>query len=273
MLMKNKYAICEWYLSAKGLSAIKTAASMGYEGIQLSDLDGLTQNFPLTDIRLQEDYLEAASKYNITFQCLLAQSMIPQGGLKEPLSEPSGETAFLIFKKAIEVCVALNIKTCLVASFLNNQFKSDYEMKNTIDNLKLFVEYAENKGIQVVYEPFCTTEKTLHILDKIPNLQLCYDTLNPLRFGYANPPDEIKRIGIERIDHVHVKDAPENMVGCWPLGEGSGLVAESISVLKELGYEGWYVEENYVYLSPMNSLGAGIDLAKKDLEFLQRVCE
>ena len=82
-----------------------------------------------------------------------------------------------------------------------------------------------------------------------------------------------QRIGVDRIDHVHVKDAPENLVGCWPLGKGSGKFLETMNLLKELGYSGWYVAENYFYQPPMSQLGTGWDLAKNDLDYLHRLCE
>jgi sugar phosphate isomerase/epimerase len=271
--MKNQYGICEWYLATNGPSAIRTAAKLGFDGIQITDLGGSQLSFPLNDRRIQQMYSEEATKYGIALHAFQSTGLTKQGGIRYPIDSPEGELGILNFKKGLEVCEALNITSYLVASFDNSCFKNDYEMENTIRMLALFTQLAKEKGVVIAYEAFCTTEKLLRILDRVEGLKLCYDTLNPIRFGVGNPPEEIRQIGLERIDHVHVKDAPENMVGCWPLGEGDGKFFETMGVLKELGYSGWYVAENYFYQPPMSQLGAGWDLAKKDLSLLYKLCE
>ena len=272
--MKHQYGICEWYLATNGPSAIKTAAKLGFNGIQITDLGGSFLNFPLNDKRIQEMYLEEAAENDIRLHAFQSNGLNRVTGIRYPVDSPEGELSVLNFKKGLEVCEAFSISSYLVASFENCNFKNDYEMENTIRMLTLFVQLAKEKGIRIAYEAFCTTDKLVYILDRVgEDLKLCYDTLNPIRFGVGNPPDEIRRIGVDRIDHVHVKDAPENLVGCWPLGKGSGKFLETMNLLKELGYSGWYVAENYFYQPPMSQLGTGWDLAKNDLDYLHRLCE
>ena len=59
--------------------------------------------------------------------------------------------------------------------------------------------------------------------------------------------------------------------GCTLLGTGDAGISESVEIIKELGYEGWMITENYYHLSPMNS---GEDdfaaLAAKDLEIMKQ---
>jgi sugar phosphate isomerase/epimerase len=271
VLMKNKIGICEWYLATSGPSSVKTAGLLGFDGIQLSDLGGLTRNFPMTDKRLQEQYLENAQECGIELQAYYSPSLTDQGGIKYPLNSSEGKDALYCFTKGLEVCVSLRIPTILVASYDKSNFRNDYEMKNTAEMLKLFVQLAQEKGVQVAYECFATTERLTWILEYVGNgLKICYDTLNPIRFGFSNPPDEIRRLGIDILDHIHVKDAPEDMVGSCTLGEGYGKFFETINVLNELGYDGWYMVENYFYLPPMNQFGQGLDLAIKDLEILRK---
>lgn len=273
--MKNKYGVCEWYLATAGPSAIKTASQLGFQGIQIADLGGVNHNFPLNDQRIQVHYLEASKEYGVIIQGFQSViSMTQHGGIKYPVNSTKGQEAIFNFKKGLEVCIALNIPTYLICSFQASNFSNDYEQKNTAAMLKLFVELASDKGVQIAYECFAPIEKLFAIMDYVGDgLKLCYDTLNPIRFGNGNPPDEIRRIGIDKIDNVHVKDAQENLVGCWPLGEGVGKVQETIGVLKDSGYQGWYFVENYFYLPPMNELGMGFDLAKNDLNFMHRICE
>jgi sugar phosphate isomerase/epimerase len=269
--MDNKFGVCEWYLATRGPSAIKTASLIGFDGVQISDIGGAAQNFPLNDERIQALYAEAVAEYGVEIVGFQGNvSMTQHGGVKYPMDSPRGAEALFNFKKGLEVCVALKIPTYLICSFAESNFSNAYEQKNTAAMLKKFVELASEEGVQIAYECFCPLEKLYAILDSVgPGLKLCYDTLNPIRFGNGNPPDEIRRLDVDLIDHIHVKDAPENLVGCWPLGQGAGKVEETIRALKEKDYRGWYFIENYFYLPPMNGLGKGWDLAANDLRYLK----
>lgn len=168
----------------------------------------------------------------------------------------------------------MNIDTILFPGCDNSQFRNDYEEKLTCDYLKLFADEAASYGISFVYESFGTTEKTLRILERTgDNLKLCYDILNPIRRGLADPLEEIRIIDLSRIDCIHVKDAFEHMNGTCLLGTGAANVEDTISALKSEGYQGWYVTENFYYLSPMSEQGNGWDMAEKDLKFMKEKCE
>lgn len=272
--MKNSYGICEWYLALNGPSAVKLASQMGYDGIQLGDLGGARNNFPMLDKRIQEEYLETAYNNGIKLQALHTFTSTRDGGMQYPIESPEGEQAIISFKKAVRICTEMSIPTVMVASYGASNFHNEYEMKNTGAMLKLFSAIAQEQSIGLAYEGFAIIDKLLWIQDYVGSgLKFCYDTLNPIRFGTGDPLIEIPMIGIESIDHVHVKDAPVNMTGCCPLGEGNGGVEETINLLKKLGYKGWYVAENYYYLPPMSAMGHGIDLAKKDLATLKKICE
>ncbi|MDR3070939.1 MAG: sugar phosphate isomerase/epimerase [Propionibacteriaceae bacterium] len=270
--MANRFGVCGWYLPGEGPAAITMAGKLGFEGIQILDLGGSAQNYPLNDPRIQELYLAAMDVSGVGIHAIQSAGIKYGGGLRFPMASPEGELAIDNFKKDLAVCEALAIPTFLVASFEVANFRNDYEMANTVKMLAYFVELAFDKGVRVAWEPFCPTDKVLGVLDQVGGgLKLCYDSLNPIRHGTANPPDELRQIGIERIDCVHVKDAPENLIGCCPLGKGVGKFHETMGVLKELGYSGWIMAENYFYLPPMSNFGDGWDLAAADLAMLRDV--
>lgn len=273
--MKNQYGICEWYLAVPGPAAIKTAALLGYDGIQISDLQGHLNNFPLNDPRIQSLYLEAAEETGIIMQAFLpGTSVMSHGGICHPLNSTKGEEVRDNFRKSLEVCTAMKIPTLIIPGLDRSRINNDYQYMNTCRMLKLFIEEAGEKGIVIAYESFLPVDRLLHMLDFLKGkLKITYDTLNPIRYGFGRPSLEIKMLGADIIDHVHVKDAYENMEGTCPLGTGAGNLEETVSTLRSSGYSGWYIAENFYYLPPMSDMGYGWDLAKADLEYMRSICE
>ena len=88
--------------------------------------------------------------------------------------------------------------------------------------------------------------------------------LNPIKFLKGDPVEEIAKLGRERIAYVHLKDCPKEMTGFCQLGEGYGA-RESIDALHQIGFDGWYITENFYHLPPMGNAGSVFDTAKKDL--------
>ena len=81
----------------------------------------------------------------------------------------------------------------------------------------------------------------------------------------GDPVEEIAKLGRERIAYVHLKDCPKEMTGFCQLGEGYGRFRESIDALHQIGFDGWYITENFYHLPPMGNAGSVFDTAKKDL--------
>ena len=80
--MKHQYGICEWYLATNGPSAIKTAAKLGFNGIQITDLGGSFLNFPLNDKRIQEMYLEEAAENDIRLHAFQSNGLNRVTGIR-----------------------------------------------------------------------------------------------------------------------------------------------------------------------------------------------
>jgi sugar phosphate isomerase/epimerase len=273
----NRFGICEWYMTTSGASSILTAGALGLDGIQLTDLGGAAHNFPLLDPAIQAQYLKASAETGVALHSLHTFTLARDSGMRSPLNSPQGEAAVHSFKQGLKACNALHIPVILVASVdaTGSSIRNDWDMENTGKMLKHFVQLAKDSGVQLTYEAALTSsQRTKWLLDYAGDgLKLCYDTLNPIRFGNADPLIEIPQFGIERIDHIHVKDAPADMTGCCLVGEGAGKVPAIINLAKKLGYEGWYFLENYYYLPPMNQKGFGTELIKKDLLTLKQMVE
>ncbi len=261
-------------MAIPGPAAIKTAARLGFDGIQISDLQGIRNNYPLNDSRLQALYLEAVEETGIRLQAFLpGASLMSYGNILNPIGSAKGQEAIQSFRKSLQVCNALNINVIVIPGLESNRVNNEYQYKNTCNMLKLFVEEAEDCGVTVAYESFLSTEALINLIEFTGGkLKTVFDTLNPIRYGFANPSDEILKLGSDVIDHIHVKDACTDLTGTCPLGQGAGRFDETVAAIKQTGYTGWYITENFYYLTPMNKLGNGLDLAAADLRYMHEIC-
>ncbi len=270
--MSNKFGICEWSMAVNGPTAIAYAGRMGFDGIQLGDLGGSKNCFPLNDPIIQKDYLETSKRYNVELHSLHLFTLVRDGGLQCLPDSPQGKTALVSIKNGLEAAKAMAIPRLLVTSYDACSIVNDYDLECTAKLLRVACDMAKEYGIQMVYEAVLTGHKTKEVLDYVgPDLKLCYDTLNPTKFLRGNPMQEIPMFGIDRIDHIHLKDTPEEMKGFCQLGEGRGKYAECIDTLKSIGFEGWYITENFYHTPPMGNTGSLFKTAGRDLEIMRQI--
>ena len=107
-------------------------------------------------------------------------------------------------------------------------------------------------------------------------LTLCFDLHNPVMYGTGYPPDMVRALGKDRINHFHIKESQPNEDGFITvetpivlMGRGKTFFQESAQAVKDIGYEGWIVSENF-YFRP-NILAEGYDYisaAREDVKSL-----
>ena len=68
--MNVKLGVCHWSCPIDGPYALKMAAELGLEGVQL-DIGSYERGFPLSVPSIQKVYMEYAEKYNITITSLV----------------------------------------------------------------------------------------------------------------------------------------------------------------------------------------------------------
>jgi len=107
---------------------------------------------------------------------------------------------------------------------------------------------------------------------------LCFDTHNPVMYGTGYPPDMIRVLGRERIDHFHMKESQPDAEGFVTketapivlLGQGGTFFKESVQAIKDIGYEGWIISETFYNRRNMNENGEDyVSSAKRDVETLK----
>ncbi|MCI8855211.1 MAG: sugar phosphate isomerase/epimerase [Clostridiaceae bacterium] len=262
----NQYGICEWSMPIGGPFGVRLAAECGFDGIQLGDLGGMPQGFPMNHPRIQQGYLEAAEQAGVRLHSLHLHTLVREGTMLHPMGSAQGELARESIQKGIAACAAMKINRLMLSSFFASRIGNDYELENFASFLSYACDLGEEHGIRIVYEGILQIDRFLLLLERVgERLAVLYDTLNPIRFGSGDPLEEIRRIGVDRIDHVHVKDAPSNLIGCCLLGTGVGRLNKTAALLNASGYKGWFITENYYAQPPMGTNADPFELARRDL--------
>ncbi len=268
----NKYGICEWSLPVSGPAAIRLAGEMGYDGMQLGEAGGRANAYPLNNPWVQEIYMKAARLYNVEFQGLNLGALLGSGDMNFPAGTPRGDNARLSLLKGFEACRAMNIPLVVIT------FDSDDEESfvNNISHVKYAEELSLETGVKISIESAMTLPRIQRMLDEVsPEDKICMDLLNPLRFCTGDPQEQIRVFGCDRIDHFHMKDSISSLFvkgqrGCVPLGTGDADLPGSCRIIRELGFEGWFITENYYMFPPMNDGEQDfIELARNDLQAMK----
>jgi sugar phosphate isomerase/epimerase len=270
--MADKLGICEWCFAVNGPNAIRYAGAIGFRGIQLGDLGGFGNCFPLNDPLIQKDYIETAKRSNVELHSVHLFSLVREGGLQCPPVSPEGKKALVSIEKGIQAAKSMGIPKLLVTSYDACGIINDYNLECTAAMLKKACEIAAEYEVQLVYESVLRGNKLKEILDYVGlDLKICYDILNPIKFLCGDPMEEIRLFGAKWIDHVHLKDTPQDMKGFCNLGSGRGRYEDSVKTLKEIAFQGWYITENFYHLPPMGNTGSIFQTAKADLEIMKRI--
>jgi inosose dehydratase len=148
-------------------------------------------------------------------------------------------------------------------------------------------------GLRVVFHPHAgthveTPEEIDSLFSRLPAdaAGLCLDT-GHVAYGGGDPVDVCRRY-VDRVRHVHAKDvrrdvldrvrqegvAYEEAVGQGvfaPLGEGMVDFPGLVAVLKQAGYDGWYVLEQDVRLGPPWPAQDPTENARNSAEYLRRL--
>ncbi len=70
------------------------------------------------------------------------------------------------------------------------------------------VQVAEEYGVTIAMETDITLQQQIDFADQFDGrLKYCFDTHNPVMYGTGYPPDMIRALGKERIDHFHMKES------------------------------------------------------------------
>ncbi|MBQ9329816.1 MAG: sugar phosphate isomerase/epimerase [Oscillibacter sp.] len=267
--MNCRIGVCEWSLPVNGPGAVGLAAKAGFSGLQVGDLGGAEQGYPMNSPAIQEAYLQAAEEQHVILQSLHPYGLQRAGTMLFPTDTPQGQQGMQDVAKCIDACQAMHIPILMVSSFFATLVRNEWDLDVFAQQLRFACHYGADHGVRVVCESVLSPARILRLIEAVgEELAICYDTLNPIRWGTGDPAQEIPEL-IGRIDHFHVKDAPFDLKGYAPLGEGRGQFLQTANVIRSTGYSGWIISENYYTTLAAVSGRDFLSLARQDVAAIQ----
>ena len=211
-------------------TAFKYIAACGYDGIELSAIDGMSQHLVLDRWHeIAPTAKELAKKYNLP---ILAMEQPSQDAQKMELA----------FQAAVEI--GIPIINCGPGGKANDEST----FAPVVDSLTKLVKRAEHYGITLCIKAHVgafvyNTPTTLRLLSAInsPNFGLDMDPSHIWRAG-EDPVDALASV-VKRIKHVHIRDCKGRQQGpgapaLQANGRGDINLLGYIRVLRENGYTG-----------------------------------
>ncbi len=225
-----KFAVCEWSFPCWGELAIKMAYEAGFDGVQLGDGGGSMHAYPLRDRRVQEYYLQAGSDYHISFPQIHLYTLGHQCYYRSRLDTLEGQTCLESIKQGVIAASEMGCTSVIIDGMrMNNAAKRQHIFQVA----QYAVRIGEEYGIQIGMETDMSMEDHISFLDALDGkLKLCFDAHNPVMYGTGYPPDMIRTLGKDRIDHFHVKESQANEDGFLSVETPIVLLGEGCTFLE-----------------------------------------
>lgn len=271
-MSKIKFGVCEFSFPCWGPSAIRMAHEAGFEGIQLADAGGAPKSYPLTSKWIQDDYKNACAKYGITMQSIHLYTLVREGYIRSSLATPEGKSGMKSIEMGCKAAQELGIDTVMIEGM---RMYGAAQKRHVLEMYKYAVKVADEYGVNIAMETDITLPEHFEFLDQFDGkLKLCFDTHNPVMYGTGYPPDMIRALGKDRINHFHMKESLADNEGFVTketapivfLGEGSTYFNEAVQAIKDIGYEGWIISETFYERPSFNENGLDyVSSAAKDV--------
>ena len=276
-MRRFQFAACEWAFPCWGDMSVKMASEAGFTGVQLGDGGGSMQGYPLRNKKIQDYYLEAGAKYGVSFPQIHLYTLGHQGYYRSSPKSPRGQICRESIRQGVIAASEMGVPVvCIDAMRLNDPAKK----QNALDAAAWAVKMGDEYGVSIAMETDLTLAGHFDFLDRFEGrLKLCFDTHNPCMYGTGYPPDMIRALGSERMDHFHIKDNGGNEDGyitvespLVPFGTGITFFRESAQAVKDIGFSGWIVSENmYYHPSMMEGAADYVEAAARDVKALKEV--
>lgn len=271
-----KLGICEWVTPIKGPAIFQRLKELGIDGIQLDDWDGSAQNNPLCDPYVQKLYSEAAKKSGVACIGMAGNALGREGGMLFSPETERGKQCWSTFAAALDACDAMRIPVYLAPAFFAGFPRTQAERKSIVKRLKEACDYAAKTEVCVALESIFSAEELLSIWDEIaaPNFGIYYDTQNPVTYAGIDVAADLRKIGPGKIVQIHVKDGVNCVQGSVHLGCGETRFEEAAQAIRDIGYDGWIVLENYYsrpcfqsdYRDPWDRIAKDVEIAKRTFD-------
>lgn len=269
-----KLAICEWVTPIKGPSIFPKLKALGIDGIQLDDWDAAGQNHPLTQPYVQQLYRQASEETGVELIGMAGNALGRDGGMIFPMETDQGKRCWEDLTQGLNACAAMEMPVYLAPAFFAGFPRTQADRHRIKERMKDACCFASGTDVTVALESIFPAQELLRIWEEInaPNFGIYYDTQNPVTYAGIDVPADIRALGSGKIVQIHVKDGKNSVQGSLPLGEGETEFYESARAIRDVGYDGWIVLENYYSRRCFQSeLDDPWDRIARDVETVRKV--
>lgn len=267
-MRKIKIGAVAWGLPGGGSYGARIAGAAGLDGIQL-ELGSYQEGYPLSQPEVIKGCLEDGKRYKIEYPALVLNDVMVHEFIHGRETE-HGRIAYEQIAIGVKTAKRMGIGRMMIPSFLNNLITQPEHIKHTREALRYACRLAAWDQILILTENALGWRAQKQLLEEVgePNLKVHFDTQN---FKYNFGMDQCEELaGLYPLmdPMLHVKDgikAPGERL----LGEGNTDFFRQMKVLRENGFEGYIVIENYYNALPLRrQAGAGgqMGLLLRDIE-------
>lgn len=268
---KYQLAVPEWCLPGDSIFSIKMAAELGMDGVQI-EAGFYETGFKLSHPRVRELYKEAAAEHGMQLISIVMNDLNIHG-LRNGRGTNFGDIAYEGLDIAIEAAAEMEIPVLMIPSFENNDMHTQQDIEHTIEALQYACDRAAPNGTVIAAETAISSYEFKRLFTTVgrKNLKLFYDSQNYRCFRGYDPMEHLPAVYPYMVDQIHVKDGIGEAYSSKCLGEGDSHFEDQIRFLKEKGYQGWFVFENYYTKLPLRSEAKDpLELFQKDVQKLKQ---
>ncbi len=210
--------LAEWRLPVSGVDAVRLAAHVGAEGLQIAFRDDIDASALQAEALDHGIRLLALAGNNFNDVGLTAES-----GIVRPLLE-----------RLLDTAVALGVPLVFVPSFRRSAIDGPEAFTRTAEVLRWAAGQAAERGLVLANENVLSGGRARALVAEVasPAFRLVLDTFNPVAAG-LHVADLVVALSACLADQVHLKDGPP-AVGPSPLlGSGSGRLDDTLAALRE----------------------------------------
>ena len=273
--MYLKYGICQWCMAGDGMYAPKLAAEAGWDGVQL-DLGTYERGMALTQKSIQEGLLEDAERYHISYPSLVVNAVTVHSMSKNPKNSSKGQIVYDLIRRGVEVTAAMKLEAIMLPCFFESYINSEEEFQNAVEAFRYCCQLAQDKGVDVYVESILSAKEQLRMLEcvKMPNLYVFYDTQNYDAFSALDQMEMIRALQPYMGTQFHVKDGAGTTSNRM-VGEGNGKVLETLNYIRNKGFSGWVISENFYDKIPLRLRNEANQMAvsSQDLSIVKEAME
>ena len=225
-------------LKRQKLGAFQLTKDIGADGVEV-DMGSLGTNETFvsaitTNAVLRQQFLDKARELNLEIPSLAMSGFYAQSFADRP-------TVPRMVQDCIDTMVAMKVKIAFLPLGVRGDLVKHPELRPAIvARLKAIAPAAEKAGVILGLETSLPAAEEIQLLDEIgsPAVKCYFNFSNALGAG-RNVPEELRRIGKDRLCQIHATDED----GVWLENDPKINMPQVKRALDEMGWSGWLVIE------------------------------